>query len=221
MAVLVCYNIRRADLYQDHIMLVGILGGAVACGSIAVQENEIAAFKDLIPGFMTLSLVLSALAHQALRRIPWYTYAKFGRLHQLLAHFQGMPYHGILRDWHGLEIRNIGNSNKCERHTLEFLGIDTDWKLEISVTVISVLRYKTCMLTWYVFGHWWSSESRAKIHNIGTTFPQTMIESTWRRPTLICKTRAKCMASFLWKCTPSGESDDTLVETCWLYTLFH
>ncbi|KAH7317246.1 hypothetical protein BKA65DRAFT_111586 [Rhexocercosporidium sp. MPI-PUGE-AT-0058] len=66
-AVLVCYNLRKSDSYQDHILLLGILGGAVLYVYNAVYEGNIVGFKDIMPAVISLSLVLSVCVHQALR----------------------------------------------------------------------------------------------------------------------------------------------------------
>lgn len=66
-AVLVSYNLRKADFYQDYVLLLGILGGAVFYIYIAVYGGSVLRFKDFMPAVISLSLVLSVCIHKAVR----------------------------------------------------------------------------------------------------------------------------------------------------------
>ena len=66
-AVLVSYNLRNSDSFQTHILLLGILGGAMLYVYITVFEGSMACFKDFMPAVISLSLVLSVCVHQVLR----------------------------------------------------------------------------------------------------------------------------------------------------------
>lgn len=68
-AVLVSYNLRKSDFYQNYILLLGITGGAAFYMYIAVYGGSMVGFKDFIPAVISLSLVLSVCIHQALRLI--------------------------------------------------------------------------------------------------------------------------------------------------------
>ncbi|KAH8586921.1 hypothetical protein B0O99DRAFT_695013 [Bisporella sp. PMI_857] len=66
-AVLVAYNLRNSDPYQNHILLLGILGGAILHVYITGFEGSMARFKDFMPAVISLSLVISVGVHQVLR----------------------------------------------------------------------------------------------------------------------------------------------------------
>jgi hypothetical protein len=58
-AALVCYDVRKMDIYQDRILALGVLCGSVIAGSTAAYKGVMDPFKTYMPAIITLSLLLS------------------------------------------------------------------------------------------------------------------------------------------------------------------
>jgi hypothetical protein len=66
-AALVCYDVRKTDLYQDRILALGVLCGSIMAGSAAAYEGVMDPFKTYMPAIITLSLLLSPAAEKIRR----------------------------------------------------------------------------------------------------------------------------------------------------------
>jgi hypothetical protein len=68
-AVLVCYDVRKMDVYQDRVLALAVLCGSVIAGSIAAYEGDMDLFKRYLPAVITLSLLMSPAVPQILTRL--------------------------------------------------------------------------------------------------------------------------------------------------------
>lgn len=65
-AVLVCYDVRKMDVYPDHVLMLAVLCGSIIAGSIAAYEGVMDPFKIYMPAAITLSLLVSPAVQQIL-----------------------------------------------------------------------------------------------------------------------------------------------------------
>jgi hypothetical protein len=68
-AVLVCYDVRKTDSYQDRILALGVLCGSIIAGSIAAYEGVMDPLKTYMPAVITLSLLLSPAVQKVSTRL--------------------------------------------------------------------------------------------------------------------------------------------------------
>jgi len=68
LAVLVFYNTRRGDQYQDYFLAVGLLCGIVAGIMASSTHPPLEAMKDCVPIAITFGLMASWICHLILSR---------------------------------------------------------------------------------------------------------------------------------------------------------
>jgi hypothetical protein len=66
LAVLIFYNIRKGDRYQDHFLVLGALCGILVGAVTSWYESDLEALKDYVPIAITVALMLSFVSHTAL-----------------------------------------------------------------------------------------------------------------------------------------------------------
>lgn len=66
--IFVLHGIRRADIYQDQILALGVICGSILCGFLAFQGEGLTVFKNVMPGTIAATLAISAMIHVFLEK---------------------------------------------------------------------------------------------------------------------------------------------------------
>jgi hypothetical protein len=69
LAVLILYDIRKGDRYQHHFLAGGSFLGLLAGLALSIREGTTGPYREFIPMSITISLLLSVVAHSISRKL--------------------------------------------------------------------------------------------------------------------------------------------------------